>query len=280
MKKKAVCIILFYALFHVLFSQTDDFKTLAFFSAVSNSKESNTINLIQDLYFSHVSVLEQYTVIDYRNTQYTNPLPSNIQEPSTAFFVIINENAGKWKCSFHAVIFPELKEYSKEFIYDSYYQILLDAKNVVALFFTSLSTGATLDTVVQNPELETPKLVINLDSIAGTWAGDEFIDKIVILRAGRGFIIYKNGATMNISVQVSNNKIIAKQTSKANASFFPELPREFALTAAPETDPLEWVMEAVNENLMIGEKKTIEAVYDNGIPVSVKKITVSAKWTR
>ena len=280
MKKQAVCIILFCTFFTVLFSQTKDFKTLAFFSAVSNSKETNTIILIQDLYFSHVSVLDQYTVMDYRNISYTAPLPSNIQDPSTAFFVSIDEIEGKWQCGLHAVIFPELKEYKKEFIYDSYYQILLDAKNVVSLFFNSLEPGSSLEPSLENIEAPKQEITVNLDSIAGTWAGDEFIDKVVILRAGRGFIIYKNGATMNISVQVKNNIVIAKQTSKANASFFPELPREFALTAASQTDPLEWIMEAVNENLLIGEKKTIEAVYDNGVPVSINKITISAKWTR
>ena len=51
---------------------------------------------------------------------------------------------------------------------------------------------------------------------------------------------------MNISVQVSNNKIIAKQTSKANASFSWITPW-IRLDCRSRADPLEWVMEAVNK---------------------------------
>ncbi len=280
MKKKVISILLFCIFFQILFSQSATFKTLAFFSAVSNSKEVNTIQLIQDLYFSHVSILEQYTAIDYRTVQFTTPLPANIQEPSIAFFVVINESEGMWICELNAVVFPERREIKKSYSYDSYYQILLDAKTVISGFFTSLLYPSSEVSVTDAAALKKQEIVLNLESIAGTWAGDEFIDKVVILRAGRGFIIYKNGATMNISVEIKQNKVIAKQTSKANASFFPELPRELALTAAPQTEPLEWVLEAVTENMLIGEKKTIEAVYDNGLPVSVNKITISAKWTR
>lgn len=280
MIKKAVCTILYCAFLSMIFSQSEDFNTIGFFSAVSNSKETNTIILIQDLYYSHVSILDKYTVFDYRNAPYSASLPESIVKPSVAFFVNILESPGSWKCELNAVVYPELHVYKQEYEYDSYYQILLDAKNVISAFFASLNSSSPELTADENLSADKKEVIIHLDSFAGTWTGDEFIDKVVILRAGRGFIIYKNGATMNISVEVKNNKIIARQTSKANASFFPELPREFALTAAPQTEPLEWVMEAVTENILIGEKKTIEAVFDNGNPVSIKKITVTAKWTR
>ncbi len=281
MKKKELCTILFCAVFFTLFSQTSPSSTVGFFSAVSDSKETNTITLIQDLYFSHVSILDRYTVFDYRTVPYSAALPQNIEKPAIAFYVAIHESDGTWICILNAVTLADSNEVVKELRYDSYYQILLDAKIVVSDFFASLSPASVAATPsLSDASPEKKEINVSLDLFSGTWAGDEFIDKVVILRAGRGFIIYKNGATMNISVRVENNKIIARQTSKANASFFPELPRELALTAAPLTDPLEWVMEAVHENKLTGIKKTIEAVYENGNPVSVQKITAQATWTR
>lgn len=280
MKKNVACILLCCAIIHFFFSQENSLKTIGFFSAESNSSEPKTTQLIQDLYFSHVSILEDYDVVDYRYIPYTNPLPQDIIEPSIAFYITITESSDTWKCALTAILLPQLTIQQKVFEYGSYYQILLDAKNTIILFFNSLSPQSEkLIAPVKNDE-RNPNSSISLDAFAGTWFGDDFIDKVIILRAGRGFVIYKNGASMNISVEIKNNKIIAKQTSQANASFFPELPRDLALTAAPQTDPLEWVMEAVNENLLVGEKKTLEAVYKDGLAVSVQNIILRTKWTR
>ena len=116
---------------------------------------------------------------------------------------------------------------------------------------------------------------VSTDSIAGTWGGEDYIDKIVILRGGRGFIIYKNGATMNISVSVADKEVTVTQAGKSNASFFPELPREAALLAATDAPPLSWKLTVQNSSTLTGTKTTL--VESNGGIVSGK---VRIEWKR
>ena len=98
--------------------------------------------------------------------------------------------------------------------------------------------------------------------LSGIWSGEPFTDKIVILRGGRDFIIFKNGATMNISVSAEENSehgslIKIRQIGKPNASFYPELPREIALSVAPNASPIEWNFTMNDENALSGTKTTL-----------------------
>ena len=73
-----------------------------------------------------------------------------------------------------------------------------------------------------------PIVVMTLDTLAGTWTGDTLIDKIVILRGGKGFVIFKNGASMNIVISINGSSVTVIQKGRSNASFYPELSRELA----------------------------------------------------
>ena len=117
------------------------------------------------------------------------------------------------------------------------------------------------------------------ESIAGTWKGEEYIAKIIILRGGRGFIIYKNGASMNVTVNVINrDKILITQAGSANASFFPDLPRKIALDNATSALPIEWTLSLRDTQTMIGEKKTL--INDPNSASGATEGTVSVTWTK
>ena len=118
---------------------------------------------------------------------------------------------------------------------------------------------------------------ISTDLLAGTWGGEENINKIVIMRSGRGFVIFKNGASMNILIKIqkaeSDTKVIITQESRPNASFFPELPRTVALQAAKEAEPIEWTLSLLNDNTLSGTKKTLTLASDNQTSMSKLNVT-------
>lgn len=116
-----------------------------------------------------------------------------------------------------------------------------------------------------------------MDTIAGTWEGEELTDKILILRGGRGFIIFKNGATMNISVSVEGSDVTIKQKGKPNASFYPSLPRQDALKNAASASPIEWNFKLEGKTLT-GIKKTL--VSDKKSSTGVSEGNVNATWTK
>ena len=95
------------------------------------------------------------------------------------------------------------------------------------------------------------------------------------MRGGRGFVILKNGATINVNIAINDSEIVISQTGKANASYFPELPRNLALTAAVSAEPIKWVLYSKNPNTLVGQKNTL--INKNG---SIEPGTIDVIWTR
>ena len=118
---------------------------------------------------------------------------------------------------------------------------------------------------------------VTIEILAGTWTGEKNISKIVILRGGRGFIIFTNGASMNINVSIDENSFIhIKQTSSSNASFYPELPRKNALEIAPFAKPIEWILQYNDDDSLSGIKNTI-TLNQNQDPVQTE---IKVLWAR
>lgn len=133
------------------------------------------------------------------------------------------------------------------------------------------------------PITANPGATFSLESLAGTWSGEPHTDKIVILRGGRGFIIYKNGATMNISLSIVNGKdgkkeILIRQVGKSNASFYPELSRDTALSAAASAPPIEWRLNSTVDGTLTGIKKTL--IKSNSTPETVESGTQKVNWIK
>lgn len=131
------------------------------------------------------------------------------------------------------------------------------------------------DTDIFTQEISSKPAVTSTENLSGTWSGEDYIDKIVILRGGRGFVIFNNGASMTISVKLSGADVIITQNGRSNASFYPDLPRQNALTAALEAEPIEWKLTFADNNTLTGSKKTIKA---NGETFEYN--TIKVKWNR
>ena len=99
------------------------------------------------------------------------------------------------------------------------------------------------------------------------------------MRGGRGFVIFKNGSSMNITVEIksdgSSQNIIITQNGKANASFFPELPREVALKEAVNADPVKWILTLDDDDTLSGIKSTL--ILNDGVAING---TMNVVWKR
>ena len=121
------------------------------------------------------------------------------------------------------------------------------------------------------------KTVTSTEFLSGTWNGENGINKIVIMRGGRGFVIFDNGASMNIVIQLEKDGTVIKisQTGKSNASFYPDIPRETALNLAVDAKPIIWELKVADNNTLSGVKTTL--VKDG---FSAKEGTVNVTWKR
>lgn len=253
----------------------NNFSTIYFYGTISNTNDKAAINLTQNLFYSQFEALNSYTIIDNRLTTFSSSVELSDTDPS--FYAEIQIADSKWLCSLHLVTTQYDKIYTRT--YDSYYKILMDGKNLIENLLSSENQIVQEENILSEGNSENT-IQINMDFLAGTWQGEEHIDKIVLLRSGRGFIIYKNGASMNIQITISGDTILATQTSKSNASFYPELPREIALVAAATASPIVWELSLVSESQLAGTKNTLVPIVRDGKTVSSENSKVTVIWSR
>lgn len=256
--------------------------TVDFYATVSSSADDNMIKMTTDLLYTQLQSMDAYSVADKRSEVFTLPSSS----PNISFYVDIQEDYdGGWICTLNAYRGEKNVSFTKK--YDSYYKILMDSKASIENLLLNLSENLKIQKTddAREPEAEKkeePNPILRqrnpaMDILAGTWTGEELIEKILILRGGRGFIVFKNGASMNISVTVDGDSVKVKQTGKSNASFFPELPRQEALNNAATAAPIEWNL-VLNGNTLEGTKKTL--VSDKKASTGVSEGTINVLWTK
>lgn len=250
----------------IIFAQN---YNIDYYGIVSTEIDSNMAKMTSDLYYTQLSEINNFSVSDKRTDILLSKIPNNSFFSNTAlsFYTEIKkeENSDKWITTIYVVDKASQEIHSKEKTYDSYYKILMESKNdlrnTIKQLIENDSTKVTISTntnISNNNSISQDKSISSTEVLSGTWIGEEAIEKIVILRGGRGFVIFKNGASMNISVEITNeNKIVITQKGKSNASFYPELPRNIALNAALSAEPIQWTLTFLDNNSLSGTKTTL-----------------------
>ena len=228
--------------------------------------------MTSDLYFTQLSEINSFSVADKRTDVILENLPDQEGFSLTAlsFFITINKDktSDKWTTTYHVVNKAQNDEHLKTNHYDSFYKILMEPKSLLQETLKNLiENGSDSDNVTANAQKEpsfkdnSNKSKINsTETLSGTWKGEENINKIIILRGGRGFVIFKNGASMNVTVAISDSDssvVTVTQNGKANASFYPELARNVALSAAISAEPIKWTLTSKDETTLSGIKSTL-----------------------
>jgi len=220
--------------------------------------------MTSDLYYTQLCEIPSFDVQDKRTTPSIPEVPdiSDFSDTNLSFYTEISKNEDDtWLVTIHVYKKSTMTEYSKSKKFDSFYKILVESKQNLQESIKTLIANYSSSETEQISQIElkqnTNTQVISSESLSGNWTGEEFIDKIVIMKGGRGFIIFKNGASMNISVLLDGSTVTIKQNGKTNASFFPELPRAQALSAALSAEPITWTLTSVDSNTLKGQKRTL-----------------------
>ena len=240
-----------------------------YYGTVSNSNDAGIISMTEELFYTQLMQLDKYSVVDRRDTRYTEDALKQA-DGAAVFYAEIMENDGAWECTLHALNPSRQKHALFNKKYDTYYRILTEAKTSLASVLRDMEEPAR-----QGGGEAAGPVQVSLNALAGNWSGDSSINKVVLLRGGKGFVIFKNGASMNIDVNIEKNAVTITQTSKPNASFYPDLPREVALVAAQTAPPIEWVFTMTDSNTLAGVQKTVRWTDSSTMPVEI-----SAVWKR
>ena len=284
--KKSVLISIILFIFSAGLSAQSYF--IDYYGIVSTEIDENMSKMTSDLYYTQLTEINNFTITDKRTSPNLKNRPdiSAFSENALSFFTLITKDSDsdKWITTYYVIDKANNEEHSKQKKFDSFYKILMEPKDVLRQTIKQLienDTSAktlTSQTSSEAPDL-TPTDISSTEELSGTWTGEDNIRKIVIMRGGRGFVIFKNGATMNIIVELSddesNKQVLITQKGHSNASFYPELQRSAALTAAVSAEPIKWTLTLINGNTLKGIKETLLPEGN-----SYKQGTVSVIWTR
>ncbi len=283
--KKLFTFLILICIFNIsAFSQNK--YSIDYFGIVAAGVDDNMSKMTSDLYYTQLCEINGYTVNDKRIgiRMASAPQSSDFEDGKISLYAVISkkENTSKWISTINIydssrkAVFSEAKEY------DSFYKILMEPKASLQETISTLLSGS--GTVAQAPvgSASSSKPAAKIQStefLSGTWGGEETIDKIVIMRGGRGFVIFKNGSSMNITVEIqtegSSQNIVITQNGKANASFFPELPREVALKEAVNAKPIKWIFNINDDDTLSGTKSTL--ILSDGVAANG---TLDVVWKR
>lgn len=268
--KFILSLILLFSVSSSLFAQ----KTVDFYATVTSSSDTNTIKMTTDLYFTQFQGLDGYLVSDKRDTAF-----GDVVNPGCdiAFYAEIQESDGGWSCTLNA-IGSKGQHISETRTYASYYKILLDAKSSLENLLNNVASGVSSTTDSVQAESNEPYTEATLETLAGTWTGEALVDKVIILRGGNGFVIFKNGASMNVAVTIKGSNVTVVQKGRSNASFHPEINRELALKTATDAAPIKWTLTTMSAVSMKGTKSTL--VEDSESSSGVKTATLDVEWTK
>lgn len=272
---------------------------LHYYGIVSNINDQNILNMAQDLFVAQIRGIPYISLEDKRNSEIKKSYSGISSDKDGAeFFSLVEKSEQfpgeailfyarifrphhdeKCECTFFAKNTQSEIIFSRTKSYDSYYKIWADAKMLIQDVVAEASGNVGVETpAVQTRSIERPKNV-NVENIAGTWSGEDEISKIILMRSGRGFVIFTNGATMNISILLSDENASQKfrvvQQDKFNASFYPDIERKTVLAYAENAAPIEWNLTMTPQGTLEGTKKTL-VESDGGI--EQKNVTVV--WKR
>ena len=283
--KKSIIISIFLILYSLpLFSQS---YNIDYYGIVSTEIDTNMSKMTSDLYFTQLSEINNFSVSDKRNTPSLSERPDS-EEFSTqtlSFFTLITKDTSsdKWITTYFVVDKARNEEHSKKKIYDSFYKILMEPKDVLKDTIKQLiendSSATSIAASIQEQTPSVSSSITSTEELSGTWGGEDNINKIVIMRGGRGFVIFNNGASMNITVELSgtgsSRQVLVKQKGNSNASFYPDLKRTAALSAAVSAAPIKWTLSLTDTNTLKGIKDTLLPDGD-----SYKEGSINVTWTR
>ncbi len=266
---------------NIAFLAGQDFN-IDYYGIVSTDIDTNMSKMTSDLYYTQLSEIQNFNTDDKRTEicMSKEPEHSLFNQDKLSFYTQINKKEDKWIVTFHVFDKSRNKELTSSREYDSFYKILMESKSTLQESIKNLIQNNVIQNDSQSsPSLSQPSASFNSETISGTWTGEDYIDKIVILRGGRGFVIFNNGASMNITVEIESSskeqQIVITQKGRANASFYPDLPRNIALNAALSAEPIVWHLKMINSDTLKGSKKTL---ISNGEDFNYKDINVT--WFR
>ena len=123
--------------------------------------------------------------------------------------------------------------------------------------------------------------VASIDSLAGSWNGERGIEKIMILRGGRGAAVFSSGFSLMISLSIEAGELVVVQKGRSSPLQFVDLPDPVAEKAAMQAPPIVWHFRISDDgNILAGLKSTVDVAHDGQNILSITEKQEQVAWVR
>ncbi len=264
--------------------------SVAAYGFSSNDVGENVSRTVNDLVFSFVKELKSYRIIDLRN----EVLPRDLGVPEGADYIFYGSLVSQTDGTKLELVLkggPQRVTRLISRVYENSNIILLESRMLVRDLF---------DTTVALPDAELPKArpegtvvtdeprglpslgpVTDLDSLAGSWRGESGVEKVLILRGGRGVAVLSSGVSIPLELYLSDGTLVVRQKGPSNLRQFIDLPDPVARQAVSAAPPLEWyLMESQDQKTLGGTKKTVHIKNDGKNILTMESVSIEVVWSR
>ncbi|UTC82409.1 TP0183 family DNA metabolism protein [Treponema denticola] len=255
--------------------------TVGVFKLESKNITEQTTATISNAIFSFVKELKKYDIVDMRSTPVTETDAQQRFDYVFAGKITGLENGIQLELMLKNSSDKITRRISK--IYQSVNLILLDSRVLVSdIFDKSVNLSVTY-----NPEDSDPKEdaeveeVKNIDILSGSWQGEEGLERVELMRGGRGIALLSSGITILLQIRVHEGYLTINQSGKPLPRQFINLPDEIAKKAAEMGKTPSWkFLVSADNKILVGEKTDIEIVYHGNTLVSVNEVIKKVRWIK
>ena len=255
--------------------------TVGVFKLESKNVTEQTAVTISNAIFSFVKELKKYDIVDMRSTPVSETDARQRFDYVFAGKITGLENGIQLELMLKNASDDITRRISK--IYQSVNLILLDSRVLVSDIFdksVNLSVTYNLETSVPKEDVEAAE-VKNIDILSGSWQGEEGLERVEIMRGGRGIALLSSGITILLQIKVAEGFLTVNQSGKPLPRQFINLPDEIAKKAAEAGKTPSWkFLVSADNKILIGEKIDIEIVYHGDNLVSVNEVVKKVRWIK
>lgn len=288
-KRLLPVLLVFLSINTVLIAQ--ELPMVAVYALVSIDTPETVRRTVNDLVFSFIREQRNYRVLDMRK----DSLPEDLSIPAGSDYIfygnLINRTDGiKLELVLKGGMYNTTRLLSR--VYENSNRILLESRMLVRDLFDQ-SVALPEPAFVEIPQVVSPidsdsygfednlLQVKNIDSLSGSWRGGEGIEKVMILRGGRGVAIFDSGISISLELIIGNNELFIKQKGPLSIRQFLNLPDLVAQQAVSLVPPLEWRFRVTPDfKKLVGINKTVSIKHDGKNILSMENIEVKTVWLR
>jgi len=240
-----------------------------------------TAQTVDNLVFSFIKELKTYTVFDLRTQPVPMEFPIDLSVDYIFFGVLKDVPEGiKLELILKGKEEQVTRMISK--VYENVNRILLDSRLLVFnLFDFSIRLEDIPDTLQQDEQITEFGYIETVDSLAGSWKGEPGLDRIMILRGGRGMAVFSSGISVSLELKIDNGYLLVTQKGNLQPRQFLNLPDTIAQQAVQKLNPPQWrFLVSADKKILSGTKVDAQIKYNETAIIDVQYGTVVVEWLR